>query len=100
MTFIATDPSPSIDAGAPDQFDSRVALVHKTMADCLRVLRESKKLTQVELCRDTGLGRSTIGNIESRCLGNVDSLVRMAVALGLGEDLHNLFERRLRAALQ
>lgn len=84
--------SPSGDAQSPTDIDAQVAVVHETIAVALRRIRLAKNLTQGQAAELAGLGLSTMWNMETRCKGTVDSLLRLAAALGIADELSELFE--------
>lgn len=63
------------------------------IASSLRRLRLARGLTQDFVCKTTALQHRTLRHLETRCAGNVDSLLRLAVVLGIADKLQELFER-------
>ena len=55
----------------------------------LAKLRLARNVTQRKLAEDAGIGLRTLRRIEAGQPSGLDSLLRVAIALGLGEDLLN-----------
>ena len=59
----------------------------------LKKLRESRDLTIIELASKAGLGKGTVGDIETgRSKSTVDTLKKIALALELNEDEKDLLD--------
>lgn len=63
----------------------------------LRVKRLLKKLKQSELALRAGVSVGTVKNLESKGQSSIETLVRVVVALGLVDDLSQLFESRFQS---
>ena len=67
--------------------------IRAVLAARLRAARLSRNMQQSELAAATGVSRGTIHNLENMAQCSFDSLVRIAMALGMAEDLSNVFVR-------
>lgn len=63
------------------------------LAARLKAARLSRNLQQSELAAAAGVSRGTIHNLETKAQCSFDSLVRIAMALGMAEDLSKIFVR-------
>ena len=63
------------------------------LAARLKAARLSRNLQQSELAAAAGVSRGTVHNLETKAQCSFDSLVRIAMALGVGQDLSNVFVR-------
>ena len=71
--------------------------VRTALAERLRVARLGRNMQQSELAAAAGVSRGTIHNLESKAQCSFDSLVRVAMALGMAEDLAAVFVREPRS---
>ena len=63
------------------------------LAARLRVRRLTLRITQAELARRAGVNVGTVKNIESKGgTASLDSIVRVALALGLADQFQSLFD--------
>jgi transcriptional regulator with XRE-family HTH domain len=67
--------------------------IRAALAARLKAARLSRNLQQSELAAAAGVSRGTIHNLETKAQCSFDSLVRIAMALGMAEDLSNVFAR-------
>ena len=65
----------------------------------LRAHRLAQLVTQTDLARRAGVSTGTVQNVEAGCT-SLDSLVRVAFALGLRSDLRELFALSVTAIAQ
>lgn len=61
----------------------------------IKAQRLAQLLTQQELAARAGLSVGTIKNLEGKGQSSLESLVRVAMALGLADHLQTLFELRV-----
>ena len=66
----------------------------------LRAQRLAALLTQAELAARAGVSTGTVRTLEATGLISADSLVRLALALGLADALQNLFELPVQSIAQ
>ena len=64
------------------------------MAERLKAARLARNMQQGELAAAAGVSRGTVQNLETKAQCSLDSLVRMAVALGMANDLALAFVRK------
>ena len=67
--------------------------IRADLAARLKAARLSRNLQQCELAAAAGVSRGTIHNLETKAQCSFDSLVRIAMALGMAKDLSNVFVR-------
>ncbi len=67
--------------------------IRRTLSDRLRELRLRQNLGQAELAAAAGVSRGTVQNLETSAQCSLDSLIRIATALGAVEDLAAVFLR-------
>ena len=72
---------------------SSSAEIRTVLAGRLKAARLERNLQQSELAAAAGVSRGTVHNLESKAQCSLDSLVRIAMALGLAEDLAAVFVR-------
>ena len=65
--------------------------VRTALAQRLRAARLGRNMQQSELAAAAGVSRGTIHNLESKAQCSFDSLVRVAMALGMAQDLATVF---------
>jgi len=68
--------------------------IRVVLAERLKAARLGRNMQQSELAAAAGVSRGTIQNLESKAQCSLDSLVRVAMALGMADDLATVFERR------
>lgn len=68
--------------------------IRQILAERLKAVRLGRNMQQSELAAAAGVSRGTIQNLESKAQCSFDSLVRVAVALGVADDLATVFMRR------
>ena len=68
--------------------------IRADLAARLKAARLSRNLQQSELAAAAGVSRGTIHNLETKAQCSFDSLVRIAMALGMAEDFSNVFVRK------
>ncbi len=68
--------------------------IRATLAGRLKALRLAQNLQQSELAAAAGISRGTVQNLETRAQCSFDSLVRIAMALGVVDDLETVFVRQ------
>lgn len=66
-----------------NRVDASVTRVLQVLGDSVKHWREQRKLTQSELAKASGLNRETIVRLEAAEPSRVESLVRIAGALGI-----------------
>lgn len=66
----------------------------------LRAHRLAQLLTQDELAARSGVSLGTVKNLEARGKSSLESVVRIALALGLADQLEPLFQFRVRSIAQ
>ena len=71
--------------------------VRTALAQRLRAARLGRNMQQSELAAAAGVSRGTIHNLESKAQCSFDSLVRVAMALGMAQDLATVFVREPRS---
>lgn len=67
--------------------------IRALLAARLKALRLARNLQQRELAAVAGVSRGTVQNLEARAQCSFDSLVRIAMALGVADDLESVFVR-------
>lgn len=67
----------------------------KLLCERLRKERLSKQMTQAEVAARAGIGVNTVSNLEAGRNVGFEGLVRVAVVLGLGDELENLFKPKI-----
>ena len=68
--------------------------IRMALAARLKSARLSRNMQQSELAAAAGVSRGTIHNLENKAQCSFDSLVRIAMALGMAEDLSKVFVRK------
>lgn len=68
--------------------------IRATLAERLKALRLAQNLQQSELAAAAGVSRGTVQNLEAKAQCSFDSLVRVAMALGVADDLATVFVRQ------
>jgi transcriptional regulator with XRE-family HTH domain len=68
--------------------------IRATLAERLKAARLARNLQQSELAAAAGVSRGTVQNLEARAQCSFDSLVRVAMALGVVDDLATVFVRQ------
>lgn len=69
--------------------------VRVALAERLKAVRLGRNMQQSELATAAGVSRGTVQNLESKAQCSFDSLVRVAIALGVADDLASVFVRKL-----
>lgn len=67
--------------------------IRTALAGRLKVARLSRNMQQSELAAAAGVSRGTVHNLETKAQCSFDSLVRVAMVLGMAEDLSTVFLR-------
>jgi len=68
--------------------------IRMALAERLKDVRLALNMQQRELAAAAGVSRGTVQNLESRAQCSLDSLVRIAMALGVAGDLASIFVRK------
>jgi transcriptional regulator with XRE-family HTH domain len=68
--------------------------IRLALAERLKAVRLGLNMQQSELAAAAGVSRGTIQNLESKAQCSFDSLVRIAIALGVVSDLASVFVRK------
>jgi transcriptional regulator with XRE-family HTH domain len=68
--------------------------IRAALAERLKAARLGRNMQQSELAAAAGVSRGTVQNLESKAQCSFDSLVRVAMALGMEDDLASVFVRR------
>lgn len=76
--------------GTPDD-------IAKELGRRLKTARMLRGISQRELATNAGLSASTISALEMKGRGSIESLIRLAVAVGLHEDVKALFKLTVRS---
>ena len=66
----------------------------------LKAQRLAQSLTQQDLGAKAGISTGTVKNIESKGIASLDTLVRVALALGLTDHLDSLFRLQVKSIAQ
>jgi transcriptional regulator with XRE-family HTH domain len=67
--------------------------IRTALAERLKAERLGRNMQQSELAAAAGVSRGTVHNLETKAQCSFDSLVRIAMALGMAEDLSTVFVR-------
>ncbi len=70
------------------------------IAERVRARRKERKLTQAEMSRKAGVSLGSYKRFEQEGLISLDSLVKVAIALGCEDDFESLFAQRSYASIQ
>jgi len=70
------------------------------IASRLKAQRLSQGVTQLELAARAGVAKGTLQNLETHGSGTLESLCKVAVALGLSADLQPLFLLKIQSIAQ
>lgn len=73
---------------------SAASEIRAVLAERLKAVRLAQNLQQSELAAAAGVSRGTVQNLEARAQCSFDSLVRIAMALGVADDLATVFVRQ------
>ncbi|PVZ38988.1 helix-turn-helix domain-containing protein [Pseudomonas sp. CC120222-01a] len=74
---------------------SKPSEIVKRLCERLRSERLSQQLTQAEVAGRAGIGISTVSSLEAGRNVGFENLVRVAMVLGRGKELENLFQPKL-----
>ena len=74
--------------------------VCKELGSRLKAHRLAQMLTQDEIAGRAGVSTGTIKNIEKKGQSSIESVVRVALALGLANDLQELFNLQVKSIAQ
>lgn len=67
--------------------------IRTALAERLKAARLRRNMQQSELAAAAGVSRGTVHNLETKAQCSLDSLVRVAIALGIADDLSTVFAR-------
>jgi len=68
--------------------------IRLALAERLKAVRLGLNMQQSELAAAAGVSRGTVQNLDSKAQCSFDSLVRIAMALGVAVDLASVFVRK------
>lgn len=74
--------------------------VCKELGSRLKAHRLAQMLTQEELAGRAGVSTGTVKNLENKGQSSIESAVRVALALGLSNDLQELFKLQVKSIAQ
>ena len=74
--------------------------VCKELGSRLKAHRLAQMLTQEELAGRAGVSSGTVKNLENKGQSSIESAVRVALALGLSNDLQELFKLQVKSIAQ
>jgi transcriptional regulator with XRE-family HTH domain len=74
---------------------SKPSEIVKLLCERLRKERLAQQMTQAEVAARAGIGVNTLSNLEAGRNTTFESVVRIAMVLGCGSELENLFKPKL-----
>ena len=74
--------------------------VCKALGSRLKAQRIAQSITQDELAARAGISVGTVKNLESKGQSSIESFVRLALTLGLADDLQALFKLKISSIAQ
>lgn len=74
--------------------------IREALSSRLRTQRLAKGLGQADLAKGAGIGVATLQRLESGHGGTLENFLRVVMALGLVDDLADLFTPKLRSIAQ
>ena len=73
--------------------------IAKSLADKIKKHRKKLKISQVVLAQKSGVSLGSIKRFETKYEISLQSFIKIAIALGLDNDIENLFTQRTYASI-